>query len=100
MTSEKILAPLTYVLTTLVILFLTAVNIGLSLLNLRGLNSALALVIAAIEVALMALVFMRLRWSPPMTRLVGIAALLWLAILMVGTLDDVLTRGWLPAPGK
>ena len=43
---------------------------------------------------------MHLRWSQPITRLVGAAALLWLAILMVGTLDDILTRGWLPVPGK
>jgi hypothetical protein len=27
-------------------------------------------------------------------------ALLWLAILIVGTMDDVLTRGWIAVPGK
>jgi len=48
----------------------------------------------------MALFFMRLRWSPAMTRLVAVAALLWLAILIVGVLDDMLTRGWIPVPGK
>jgi hypothetical protein len=26
--------------------------------------------------------------------------LLWLGILMVGTLDDVITRGWPGIPGK
>ena len=26
--------------------------------------------------------------------------LLWLGILIVGTTDDLLTRGWLPNPGK
>ena len=85
---------------TLVLLLMTALNIVLSMVNLRGLNSALSLGIATVEAVIMALVFMRLRWSPAMTRLVGIAGLLWLAILMVGTLDDVLTRGWLPVPGK
>jgi hypothetical protein len=45
-------------------------------------------------------VFMELRVGPALPRLVLAAALLWLAILMVGTLDDVITRVWLPAPGK
>jgi hypothetical protein len=35
-----------------------------------------------------------------MIRLVAMIALLWLAILIVGTMDDVLTRGWIPVPGK
>lgn len=88
---------MTYLVTTVVLLVLTGVNIGLSL---AGFPSVIALAIAAVEAVIMAVVFMRLRLSPPMTRLVSIAALLWLAILMVGTLDDVLTRGWLPVPGK
>jgi hypothetical protein len=33
-------------------------------------------------------------------RLVGAVAVLWLGFLVVGTLDDVLTRNWLPTPGK
>jgi cytochrome c oxidase subunit 4 len=76
------------------------VNIGLAMIDLHGLNSAVSLLIAASEVVIMAVYFMHLRWSAPMTRLVGLAALLWLSILMAGTLDDLLTRGWLPIPGK
>ncbi len=86
-----------YVVATLVLLAMTGLNIVLAMLGLPGLIS---LVIAALEAVIMAVVFMRLRWSPAMTRLVSLAGLLWLAILMVGTLDDVLTRGWLPTPGK
>ena len=82
------------------LILLTLLNIGQSFVGLHGFNSALALLIAAIEVVIMATTLMHLRMSPPMTRVVGIAGLLWLAILMAGTLDDVLTRGWLPIPGK
>jgi hypothetical protein len=32
--------------------------------------------------------------------LAAVAGLLWLSILLAGTLDDVITRGWLPVPGK
>jgi cytochrome c oxidase subunit IV len=87
----------TYLVVTLVLLVLTGVNIVLAML---GFARVISVLIAAVEAVIMAIVFMRLRWSPPMTRLVSIAGLLWLAILMVGTLDDVLTRGWLPIPGK
>lgn len=86
-----------YLVTTLILLVLTGLNVGLAL---AGFGGAISLAIAAAEAVIMAVVFMRLRWSPAMTRLVGVAALLWLGILMVGTLDDILTRGWLPIPGK
>jgi cytochrome c oxidase subunit IV len=89
-----------YLLVCAVLLVLTAGTIGLAHVNLHGLNAAVALAIAAAKAVLIALFFMHLRWSPAITRVVGLAALLWLAILMVGTLDDVLTRGWLPMPGK
>ena len=88
------------VIVTVLLLVLTGLNIALAMVNLHGLNGFVALAIAAVQAVIMALVFMRLRWSPGMTRLVAVAALLWLGILMVGTLDDFLTRGWLPIPGK
>jgi cytochrome c oxidase subunit IV len=89
-----------YLLVDLALLVLTAATIGLAHLDLHGFNTAVALAIAGLKAALIALFFMHLRASPPLTRLVGVAALLWLGILMVGTLDELLTRAWLPVPGK
>jgi caa(3)-type oxidase subunit IV len=100
MTREDIAHPLTYVLTTVVLLLLTGLNVLLYELDLGGLNSLTSLGIAAIEVVIMVLAFMRLRGSPATTRLAAVAGLFWLAILLSGTLDDILTRGWLPIPGK
>jgi hypothetical protein len=51
-------------------------------------------------VLLIGLYFMHLRFSPSMTRLAALAGLFWLTILLTGTLDDVVTRGWLPIPGR
>jgi caa(3)-type oxidase subunit IV len=62
--------------------------------------TTVALAIATVKVLLIALFFMELRLSGPLPRLVGAASVVWLGVLMVGTLDDLLTRGWLPAPGK
>ena len=89
-----------YLLDCAVLLLLTGATILLAHVDLHGWNTAVALLIAATKAAIIATFFMHLRWSPSLTRLVGLAALLWLGILIVGTLDDVLTRGWLPVPGK
>ena len=90
----------TYVLVCAGLIVLTVLNIGLALVDLHGWNSLIALLIATVQAVLGGVYFMHLRWSPPMTRLVGLLALLWLGILIVGIMDDVLTRGWLPVPGK
>jgi caa(3)-type oxidase subunit IV len=98
--TERLVPPLTYVIVTGVLLMLTVINIGSALIDLRGWNSVVNLAIAALEVVIMALVFMHLRWSSATTRLVAVAALLWMVILLAGTMDDILTRGWLSVPGK
>ena len=98
--NERIASTVGYVAVAIVVLVMTAVNIGLARLDLHGLNTVVSLLIAAVEVVVMAVYFMHLRWSAPMTRLVGLAALVWLSILMAGILDDILTRGWLAVPGK
>jgi cytochrome c oxidase subunit IV len=97
---DRVVPARTYVLVCLALLALTALTIGLGHVNLRGLNVFAALAIAGTKASLIALFFMHLRASAGTTRIVALAALLWLAILIVGTLDDVLTRGWLPIPGK
>lgn len=97
---ERVISRATYLLVDAVLLGLTAATIGLAHVDLRGWNTAVALAIAAMKATLIGLFFMHLRASPSLTRLVGLAALLWLGILIVGTMDDILTRGWLAVPGK
>jgi cytochrome c oxidase subunit IV len=80
-----------------VLLALTGLTVGLSQVDLRGWNSPIALTIAAVQATLIALFLMHLRTSEPLARIVGVAALVWLGILLLGTLDDVVTRGW-PGP--
>lgn len=97
---DKVVAIRTYLVVCLTLLVLTGLTIGLAHVNLGGWNSPVAMAIAVIKGVLIALFFMHLRSSPSVTRLVGLAGLLWLGILIVGTMDDVVTRGWLPMPGK
>ena len=97
---ERIVPSLTYVFACAALVVLTLVNIGLAFVDLRGWNTVVQLLIATIQAALSAVFLMHLRWSRPVTRLVCIVGLLWLGLLIAGTMDDLLTRGWLPVPGK
>ena len=89
-----------YATVALVLLALTGLTVGVALLPLGPWHTPIALGIAATKAILIGLYFMHLRVSPPVNRLAALAGLFWLAILLAGTLDDVVTRGWLPIPGK
>ncbi len=97
---EDVVSTRTTLLVGGALLLLTGATIAVAHVNLHGWNSVVGFGIAAAKAVLIVLFFMHLRASPGVTRLVGVAALLWLSILIVGTLDDFLTRSWLPAPGK
>jgi cytochrome c oxidase subunit 4 len=49
---------------------------------------------------LVALFFMHVRHSTKLTKLVVLGGLLWLAILLMLTLSDFTTRGWVGVPGR
>jgi len=53
-----------------------------------------ALGIASGKALLIALYFMHVRWEKGILRLAAAGGLLWLALLLLGTLDDYATRGW------
>ncbi|MBV9170907.1 MAG: cytochrome C oxidase subunit IV family protein [Chloroflexi bacterium] len=97
---EEIVPTSTYLLAGGALIGLTLLNIVLAEIDLRGFNTLVGLLIAAVQAVVNALILMHLRWSRPIARLVAVVGLLWLGILIVGTMDDALTRGWLPVPGK
>ena len=90
----------TYVLVAAVLLVLTGVTIAVAFLPLGSWHTPVALGIAALKTVLIGWFFMHLRVSTATARLAALAGLFWLAIMLAGTLDDVVTRGWLPVPGK
>lgn len=87
-----------YLLVFGALLLLTAVTIAASYVDLGPLSVAVALAIAVSKALLVALFFMHLRHSRPMTQVAVTAGVLWLAILLALTLGDYVSRGWLPAP--
>jgi cytochrome c oxidase subunit 4 len=90
----------TYATVWVVLLFLTALTTAVAHVDLGAFSVVVALTIAVIKMLLVALFFMHVRHSNQLTKLVVLGGLLWLAILIVFTLADVFTRGWLSVPGK
>jgi len=90
----------TYTLVFLSLLALTAVTTVVATVDLGPFSVVVALLIAVVKMMLVALFFMHLRHSTILTKVVVGGGMLWLAILLVLSLSDFVTRGWLPVPGK
>lgn len=78
---------------------LTLATIGASFLPLGRFHMPVALIFATAKALLVVMFFMNVRHSGPLTKIVIIVALFWLGILIVGAMDDYLTRTWLSVPG-
>jgi len=74
---------------------LTLLTVGLSFVEMHQWHVYLGMAIAATKAALVILFFMHVMHSHRLIWSVVIAAMLWLGILVVLTLTDYLTRGWL-----
>ena len=90
----------TYFAVFATLLVLTAVTTTAAFLDFRALSVAVALAIAIFKATLVLLYFMNVRYSPRLVPLALVAAIFWFLILVVLTLSDYETRGWLGVPGK
>ncbi len=87
-----------YVLVFLALMALTALTTAVALKDLGPLNTVAALAIAVGKMLLVVLFFMHVRYSSHLTKIVVMAAVLWLMILIALTLSDFRTRNWSPRP--
>jgi len=77
------------------LLGLTALTTGVAFIDLgRVGNIAVALTIAVVKVVLVMLYFMHLRYSTRLTILFAAAGIFWFGIMLVLTLSDYVSRGW------
>lgn len=83
-----------------ILLVLTLTTTWASYVDLGKLNVVVALVIATIKASLVVLFFMHVYWLNKFNKLVVVSGLAWLGLLLWLTLTDVVSRGWLPFPGK
>jgi cytochrome c oxidase subunit 4 len=98
--TEHIVTKKQYSLVFGALLVLTFVTTAVGMMDLGRLNVVVALVIAVIKATLVVLFFMHIYWSTKLTKIVVVSGIAWLALLLWLTLTDVLSRGWLPFPGK
>jgi cytochrome c oxidase subunit 4 len=86
-------APLASTLTTYVVLLvITAVVFAVGFSNLGPMKVFASLAVAAVQIAVLALFFMDLRYADKLTWLCVGAAVFWIMILFTFTLTDYLTR--------
>lgn len=81
-----------YVGIFLVLLALTFVTYEVARIDLGPMNIVVALLIAAVKSTLVALFFMHAYYSPRRTHLVIAAGIGWLAVMILLTMGDYLTR--------
>jgi cytochrome c oxidase subunit 4 len=85
-----------FVFVTLLGLLLTTV--GAAYLPLGPFNFPVAMLIASAKAVLIVLFFMHALYSHRFTLVVCLAAVLWLGIMIILTVNDYASRGWLDIP--
>ncbi len=98
---EKLVPKKTYTLVWVTLMCLTGLTAGLSFINMSQWSTVVALLIAAAKASLVACFFMHLLYEKQ--KVVWIWAsvgIFWLSILMLLTILDYMTRGYLRVPGK
>ena len=81
------------------LLVLTVVTVGVSLVDLGPLSTVVALVIAATKASLVILFFMHVRYGPRLVWVFVSGGFFWLALLILLTMSDIVSRGWHVIPG-
>ena len=80
------------------LLVLTFVTAAVSEINLGDINIVLALAIAVFKASLVAWIFMGVRYTTNLTKLFVVAGLVWLAIMILLTSSDYISRDWTYQP--
>jgi cytochrome c oxidase subunit 4 len=82
------------------LLGLTAITVGAAFLDMSFLNTPVALGIASAKALLVMYFFMELRHSDKLNWVVMGSGFVFLAVMIMLTMSDMISRGWLGVPGK
>ena len=97
MSREHLLTPTVFVIVCAILVALTFLTLGVSLIPLAGFwHTFLGLTIALVKASLVVLFFMHVLASNRLTWIVILVAVVWLGILFGLTLNDYLTRELVP----
>jgi cytochrome c oxidase subunit 4 len=84
----------TYFAIFAILLVCTYLTWQVAYFDLGPLNTVVALGIAVFKAVLVVLFFMHVRHGTRLTGVVVLSGVFWLAILLIITMSDYLTRGW------
>jgi cytochrome c oxidase subunit IV len=94
--SEHVVSKRLYYVIFGALMILTILTVAVARVDLgHGLNDVVALTIAVVKALLVVLYFMHVRYSSRLTWVFVAAGFFWLAILIVMTLTDYFSRGWI-----
>src|SRR5262245_44365395 len=93
--SNHVVPVRTYYLIFLALMACTAATVAIAFLDLRPLNSVVAMAIAVLKARLVVRFFLNVTYSTRLTWAVVIGSVSWLGILIVMTAGDYLTRRWM-----
>lgn len=77
----------------------TVLTVAAAHMDFGPLNTPVALAIAITKAALVVVFFMHVKYSPRLITMVVVGSFVWLAIMLLITLSDYWTRGWLGSLG-
>lgn len=89
-----------YLLVFGALMVLTLATVYVAYFDFGAWNNVVAMGIAVAKASLVVLIFMGVRNSSPLTKLVVVGALLWMVFMVGLTLTDYETRGFLGVLGK
>ena len=94
MSEHHVVSPKTYLIVLGSLIVLTALTVWAGFQHFGVFNDVVALGIAFTKATLVVLFFMHVKWGTRMVKLSVIAALLWLAFLLLITWFDYWSRDW------
>jgi cytochrome c oxidase subunit 4 len=98
--THQVVSKKAYFLVFAALLTFTATTVAVTYVDLGRLNLVIALLIAVTKASLVVYIFMDVRQSSALTKLFVGAGLFWVAVLMVLTFSDYLTRFWIYSPQR
>ncbi|MEZ4307593.1 MAG: cytochrome C oxidase subunit IV family protein [Polyangiaceae bacterium] len=97
---EHVVGPAVYMAVYAVLIALTVATTLVAYVNLGRFSGPVAVAIAIVKAALVALVFMHVRWSPRLVPVAALAAVLWLLQLFGGDADGLSVTRAAGVPGR
>ncbi len=95
--SAHVVPPRVYYLIFGSLMLLTSLTVGVAFIDLKIMNTVVALTIAVVKATLVVLFFMHVKYSTRLTWVVAASGIVWLAIMFGITFADYLSRGWVNA---